>query len=230
VCAAALSLPLAFASSAAAGPRGAVGSSCRSFPDLEQVVQTQATRREGTLDALSAALHARHDPFYLNGTQVGALEQAKSGITSLASTVQNGCYTTRVDMAQAVRPMYTQYRVYWLRVPQTRVIQAADFLAEARARLGDAAAKLAPHVVGNTKATIDLNEMNVALASADATLGTAPNPAPSIKTVAGLVPAIDMTANTTALNAARDDLVAAHAALMTARTDAQQALADLNAT
>jgi hypothetical protein len=223
--AAALIAPLAFMQPAAAVH--AVGTACRSFPDIEQLAQTQATRRENTLDALSAALHSRQDPFELNGTQVGALQQAKGGITALVQTVQSGCYATKAAFASAVRPLFTQYRVYWLRAPQTDVIQAADYLGEARSRLGDAAAKLGPHVKGNTKAMIDLNEMNVALASADVSLGTPPSPSPSIKAVAALVPAVDMTANVTAIDAARSDLLAARTALITARNDAQQAIADL---
>jgi hypothetical protein len=227
VCAAALSAPLAFAPSAAAD--GRAGTACRSFADLQQLVQTQAGRRENTLDALSNALHARHDPFQLNGTQVSTLQQAKSGIVSLTQTVQGGCYATRAAFANAARPLFTDYRVYWLRVPQTNVIQAADYLAEARARLGDAAAKLAPHVKSNTKATTDFNAMNAALASADASLGSAPNPAASIKAVVALAPAVDMTADVNALNAAGTDLLTAHTALVTARGDALQVIADLQA-
>jgi hypothetical protein len=212
-----------------ARPAGAAGMGCKSFPDLEQLVQTQATRRENTLDALTAALQARQDPFQLNGTQLGALQQANSGIDSLAKMVQVGCYPTRAALAGAVRPLFTDYRVYWLRVPQTDIIQAADYLAEARSRLGDAATKLASHVTGNTNAMIALNEMNVALATADSHLGTAPNPTPSIKAAAALVPAVDMTANDSAINAARTDLLAARTALITARGDAQQVIADLGA-
>ena len=78
--------------------------------------------------------------------------------------------------------------MYWLRVPQSHAIEAADHLAEARAKLGTVAAKLAGLVGTNQQAKIDLDAMNTELGSVDAQLGVAPTPGPSIAAVRDLRP------------------------------------------
>jgi hypothetical protein len=129
----------------------------------------------------------------------------------------------RVDVAK----LFTDYRVYWLRVPQTHAIEAADHLAEVRAKLGSVAAKLTQYAGSNEKAQVDLAAMNRDLASADAALGAAPPPAPSIAAVAALQPAADMTADDAAVTAAHDALVTGRTALETARDDAGRVVTDL---
>lgn len=216
---------------AAAAPASATpapqATTCRPLTDAKAKAHAAATKREATLDQLVGVLHARQDPFGLNGPQATTLQNAKAGITALDQQIQSTCYTAAADLAADAAKLLDDYRVYWLRVPQTHAIEAADRLAEVRAKLGDAAAKLAPHVGSNAKAATDLQAMNASLAAADAMLGTAPTPAPAVAAVTTLQPAHDMTADDNVLNAARADLQAARAALVDARNHGLATVADL---
>ncbi|HWS44974.1 MAG TPA: hypothetical protein VN636_03865 [Acidimicrobiia bacterium] len=210
----------------AAAPAGAAGAACKG-DTVKPRVHTEATRREATLASLVANLQARKDPYGMNGGQITALQQASSGISTLDQQIQSTCYPTLAALRTDATKLFVDYRVYWLRVPQTHAIQAADHLAEARARLGQVAAKLAGYVGSNTTAQADLAAMNQALAAADAKLGTPPTAGPSIAAVPGLLPAADMTAQTQALQAAHADLLAARASLSAARAGGAKVVADL---
>jgi hypothetical protein len=220
---------------AAAAPAGAIGgtgtgtSSCRDLTVAKARVHLAATGREATLALLVAKLQARQDPWSLNGPQISALQSASSAITTLDAHVQSTCYSTRAAFRTDATPLWTNYRVYWLRVPQTHVIEAADRLSDASTHLSTVATKLATHVGGNTKAQSDLAAMNAAIASAVAKIGTPPAPTPNIAAVPGLAPAVDMTADVAALEAARSDLMAARSSLEQARADGLAVIADLGA-
>jgi hypothetical protein len=199
---------------------------CR-FPDAKAKVHNEVTRRDTTLTNLMSVLQQRKDPFGLNAGQISALQGAKSGIDAQGTKVQSTCYQTMAQLRADAQPIFQQYRVYWLRVPQTHVIAAADRLGEVRARLGDAASKLAGKVGDNATAKADLTEMQQDVAAADAKLGVAPTPATNIANVAHLEPAVDMTANTAAIVAARTDLRSAQLALGQARVDGLKVVHDL---
>ncbi|MGO9872294.1 MAG: hypothetical protein ACLPVY_00725 [Acidimicrobiia bacterium] len=202
---------------------------CGPFAVAKAFVHAAAERRETTLGLLVSTLQARQDPWSLNAGQIAALQNASSGISALDAQVQNTCYTTRAALRADATQLFTNYRVYWLRVPQTHAVEAADRLAEARSRLGTVATKLAGHVGTNTKAQAELSAMNQALAAADANLGTVPTPADAVASVLTLAPAADMTADVAAMETARADLIAARGALIQARTDGLAVIGDLGA-
>jgi hypothetical protein len=218
---------------AVAVPAGALGSrdagACRPSAAVKSAVHAAARRREATLARLVGALQVRKDPWTLNGGQISALQAASSGISALDAQLQATCYVTVAAFRADATKLLTDYRVYWLRVPQTHGIEAADRLAEARTRLGVVATKLGPHVAGNAKAQTDLATMNQALAAADAKLGTPPSAAPSIAQLATLTPAADMTANDAAMETARGDLLAVRGSLVQARAAGLAVIADLSA-
>jgi hypothetical protein len=195
--------------------------------NLKATAHNDAVRREGTLADLVAKLQARTNPFSMNGPQISTLQSASSGISALDNTIQTTCYPSIAALRTDWRKMFDDYRVYWLRVPQSHGIEAADHLAEAQSKLAGVASKLAGYVGSNAQAQADLAAMNQQLQTAGAKLGTPPTPGPSIAALAGLAPATDMTANTAALQAAHNDLVAARAALAQARADGQKVIADL---
>jgi hypothetical protein len=217
--------PLVAAPAGAATARSSTA--CRSFTVAKARVHTMATRREATLARLVGALQARRDPWALNGPHVTALQSASSAIAALDTRIQGTCYTTVEALRTDATTMLTSYRVYWLRVPQTHGIEAADRLAEARTRLGSVAARLAAHVAGNAKAQTDLAAMNQALAAADTALGTPPTPSAHIGALPGLAPAADMTADVGAMEAARADLLTVRASLVQARADGLSVVTDL---
>jgi hypothetical protein len=190
-------------------------------------VHAAAVRRESKLDTLVAALQARHDPWGLNGGQIGALQAARSGISALDTHVQSACYATRSAFRSDAAPLFTTYRVFWLRVPQTRGIEAADRLGEARVILGRVADRVSAHVGTNALAAADLAAMRTALTVADSRLGTAPKPSSDIAALAALAPAADMTADDAAMETARADLFAARTSLVSARSDGLKVIADL---
>lgn len=194
---------------------------------VKPVVHADATRHEGTLTALVGALQARKDPYGVNGAQISALQAANASIAALDAQIASTCYPTLPALKADATKLFVDYRVYWLRVPQSKGIEAADHLAEARSRLGNAAAKLAPLVGSNAAAQADLAAMNQALATADAKLGTPPAAGPNLAPVPGLQPATDMTHDTAVLQAAHDDLLAARAALVEAHADGAKVVADL---
>jgi hypothetical protein len=212
------------------GGAAATPSTCRAFTTEKQAAHDAVTKRLTTLDQLAGYLQAAGDPYQANVGQQGALAGAKSGLGALDQKIQSTCYTDRATLTADSRTIYTDYRVYWLRVPQTRIIESADHLGVARQALGGSAAKLAGLVGDNAKAKTDLDAMNQALASADAHVGNPPVLGGSVAAAPGLAPAVDMTADVTALKAARQDLAAARNALETARRAGVRVVADLGGT
>jgi len=194
---------------------------------MKPAAHADAVRREATLANLVAKLQAHKDPYGLNGPQITALQTASAGIAALDAQIASTCYPTAAALKADAQKLFVDYRVYWLRGPQTAAIRAADSLAEARVRLGRAAAKAAPLVGSNPAAQADLAAMNTALSNADAKLGTPPTAPGSIATAAGLQPAADMTNNTAALQAVHGDLLAAKAALVEARAAGAKVINDL---
>jgi hypothetical protein len=208
---------------------GAAAAACRPFTEIKAAVHTAARHRETVLDQLVAALQPHTDPFSLNQAQTSTLLEAKDAVTKLDQTVSSTCYQSAAAIHDAVVPMFDQQRVYWLRVPQTHVIEAADFLAEATASLKSVAQSLAPLAKANPKAQSDLAAMNQSIANAMARIGGSPTPSASIAAVAALQPATDMTANDVAVNSARADLTAATASLESARDHGAVVVNDLRA-
>ncbi len=194
---------------------------------LKPTAHNDAVRREGTLADLVAELQARSNPFNLNAPQISTLQTASAGITALDNTIQSTCYSSLSALRTDWRKLFDDYRVYWLRVPQSHAIEAADHLSEAQSKLSGVASKLGGYVGSNAAAQADLAAMNQQLQAAATKLGTPPTPGPSIAAITGLAPAADMTANTAALQTAHSDLVAARAALDQARADGQKVIADL---
>ncbi|HZP28943.1 MAG TPA: hypothetical protein VFC99_08320 [Acidimicrobiia bacterium] len=202
---------------------------CRPFTAQRQRAHTDVAMRLTTLDQLTTTIIAAGDPYGVNGGQRAALGDARTGLVALDEKIQTGCYTDRTALDADTRTIFTGYRVYWLRVPQTHILEAADRLGAARQTLGASAAKLAGLVGDNAKAKADLAAMNDALANADAHVGNPPALGGSVGAVPALAPAVDMTADVAALKAARRDLEAARKALDTARRDALRVVADLGA-
>jgi hypothetical protein len=206
--------------------RPAVGA-CRPFAVAKARVHAAAQGRESTLGRLVSTLQARQDPWSLNAGQIAALQAAGSGISALDAHVQSTCYTTAAALRADASPLLTNYRVYWLRVPQTRLIEAADRLAEGSSRLASVATKLTGRVGANGKAQSDLAAMNQALTGANVKLGTAPTPTAAVASLVTLAPAADMSSDVSSMEAARADLSTARSSLVQARTDGLAVIADL---
>ena len=192
-------------------------------------VHAEAQRHEATIADLVAKLGTRKDPFGLNGPQTSTLQNASSAIAALDGQIQSTCYTTAEAFHADAAKIFTDFRVYWLRVPQSHVIEAADHLAEVRARLGAISTKLAKYTGVSPVADADTAAMNQSLAAADGKLGVAPTAGASIAAAATLQPAVDMTADTAALRTAHQDLLAVHDDLVSARASAAKAVAALRA-
>ena len=190
-------------------------------------VHAEAGRREQTLTQLINALQERRDPYRLNSPQITTLESARAGISALDAHIAGTCYATRADLHADAAKLFVDYRVYWLRVPQSHVIEAADRLGTARTNLAAAATKLEGLVGSSSAAKADLATMQQAVAAADAKLGMPATPGPTIAAAAALAPAADMTADTAALRAARADLVTARQSLAAARAAGLRVVADL---
>jgi len=195
--------------------------------NVKPAIHADAVKREGTLGDLVAKLQARKDPFGLNGPQISTLQSANSAIGALDSQIASTCYASLAALKADASKIWIDYRVYWLRVPQSHVIEASDWLSDARTHLGAAATKLAPLVGSNATAQADLAAMNQALSDADAKLGVAPNAGPNVAASAALAPAPDMTHDTAVLNAAHADLLTVRSDLVTARADGLKVVADL---
>lgn len=193
---------------------------------LRPKIHAEVLRRETTLEALVAELQARHDPFNMNARQTSALKGADSGLRPLDAWVQSTCYPTLAAFRADATKVFDDYRVYWLRQPQTHAIAAADQLSEIHDQLAQIAARLATLVGTNVAAQHDLAAMNAALNAAEAKLGTPPNVDPSIAAVVGLRPAADMSSNERTLRVARADLSTARDDLTQARDAARSVLAD----
>jgi hypothetical protein len=198
---------------AARGSAASTAAQCKGT-SLKPLVHDDAVRREAKLAALVADLQARRDPFGLNGPQISALQAANVGITALDSQIAGTCYPTLAALRADATKLFVDYRVFWLRVPQTHVIEAADRLDDARTRLAGAAGLLAGQVGANASAQRDRAAMNQAL---------------SIVAVAGLQPAADMSNDTAVLRGAHADLLAVRASLAEARADGLKVLSDLHA-
>ena len=213
------------------GLAGPVAATVRTLPtapackgaNLKTGVHNAALRREQTLTQLVANLQQRADTYQLNAVQISALQSANSALAALDAKIASTCYSTFADFQADAAKIWDDYRVYWLRVPQTHEIGAADRLGRVASRLSDLATKLEKYAAGND----DLAKMNADLGKALAVIGTPPRPAPVLTTVAGLEPAKDMTANDAALNAAYTALTNTRTALLAARADAAKVIADL---
>jgi hypothetical protein len=190
-------------------------------------IHAAAVRREGTLDDLVARLQRRSDPWQLNAGQISTLQSAKAGITALDAKIASTCYPTLAAVRADAEQLIDTYRVYVLRVPQTRAIEAADFLADAGTRLSKVATKLEQYVGSKPTAQADLAAMKAAIADGNSHLGTPPHPDSTIENLPGLQPAKDTSVITTALSNARTDLLAARTSFETARSDGNRVLADL---
>jgi hypothetical protein len=190
-------------------------------------IHDAALRREGTLDDLVARLQARSDPWHLNAGQISTLQSAKSGITALDAEIASTCYPTLAALHTDAEQLIDNYRVYVLRVPQTRGIEAADYLAEASGRLSKVATKLEQYVGSNAAAQSDLAAMKAAIVAGNGQIGTPPQPAPPIAALPGLQPAKDTTTIISGLSAARATLVAARSSFQAARADGKKVIADL---
>ncbi len=207
---------------------GAIGAACKGDA-VKPRMHSEVQRRVSTLAALVAILGSHADPYGANARQVSTLQSATSGLGSLDHQIQSTCYADVAAFRADAVKVFTGYRVYWLRVPQTHVLGAADRLAAAEGRLALVANRLGGLVGGNARARADLAAMNGALQTATAKLGTPPNLAPHLAAVLALEPAADMTAADAALRTAHDDLVAARTALEAARAAGQRTVADLDA-
>jgi hypothetical protein len=208
------------------GAKSTMSGQCKG-ESVKPVVHADAVRREGTLSSLVAKLQARKDPYGVNGAQIAALQSAGSAITALDGQIASTCYPTVAALHADASKIFVDYRVYWLRVPQSEVIDASDHMAEASGRLGDAATKLASLVGSNATAQADLAAMNSALGAANAKLGTPPAAGPTLAPVPGLTPAADMTHDTAVLEAAYTDVLSIRASLVAARADGLKVLTDL---
>ncbi len=197
------------------------------FADLRSRGHAEAARRETTLTTLSSALTGAQDPWGVNSGLLSTLANAKSNLVALDQRIQSSCYPTREGLRADVATIFAGYRVYWLRVPQSRIVEEADHLGVARGKLASVAQTLTGLVGGNAQAQADLTAMDHALASFDSTLGTVPNLTSHVAAVPGLVPAQDMSGNVAAMQAARADLKTARQALGQAATDAKKVVADL---
>ena len=214
-------------------PAGALGNAradgCRPFVAAKARVDAAAAHRETTLNLLVSTLDVRRDPWSMNMGQITALRAAASDVAALDAHVQSACYATVAALRSDALPLLTNYRVYWLRVPQSHAIEAADRLGEARAALGRVASRLAALAGSNTATRGDLDAMNRALGAADAQLGTAPTASSVMAALPALSPAADMSADVGAMQGARAALIAARGSLVEARTSGLRVVADLGA-
>jgi hypothetical protein len=192
-------------------------------------VHRAAAAREQTLTNLVSALRSRADTYGLNAGQIGALQSANSSLAALDSHIASTCYATFAEFRADAAKVWDDYRVYWLRVPQTHVIGAADHLGKVAIRLGRVAQKLRQYAGTNAQSQADYTALTSDLAEATKALGTPPNAASAITAAAHLAPAKDMTADDAALEAAHSALASARAALVVARADAYKMVADLKA-
>jgi hypothetical protein len=224
----AIALLGALGSGAAAAPNVTTSNGCPpSFADLRAAANTAVTKRLTTLTGLVTSINDAQDPWAANGGLDGTLNGVSSGLTTLNQSIQTGCYASRQALRADVDSIFTGYRVYWLRVPQSKIIEGADHLGVARQQLGTIAQNLAGMVGSNAKAQADLAAMNAALGTFDSTLGTIPTLTGHVAAVPGLQPAVDMSADVAALQAARGDLKAGRQALGSASADAKKVVADL---
>lgn len=226
-------VPLALPSVAGAqtdgGPTTTPPTSARCRPAVVAKGRAAAEiqRRQATIADLLASLHSAPDPYGVNGAQTDALHAAATGLTQLGQQIATTCYPDAAAFKADASRIFVDYRIYALRVPQTKAIEAADHLGGARGRLQQVADGLAAVVGTNTKAKAELDAMNQSLAAADATLGHPPTLQGAMAAVPGLQPAKDLDPIKSALTAARSDLQATRQDLAAARRHAMAVLAAL---
>jgi hypothetical protein len=215
---------------ASAGMRPATASraTCAGAVDKE-LVHTAAANREATLDGLTAVMHAARDRYGLNGAQLQSLASARTVVVATDARVQGTCDATLAAFRADAAPIFSGERVYWLRVPQTKEIEAADRLSVASAALATTAAQLGRYVRAGTPAAGALAAMRVQLGVVTELIGAAPTASAELAGVAALQPALNMTASDAALRGERVALERAYAALLMAKADGLEALKDLRA-
>jgi hypothetical protein len=184
----------------------------------------EIARRQTTLDELLVAIGGTSDPYGTNAEQSTELQSAKDGLAALGERIATNCYPDRSSLTEDVQAVLYDYRIYALRVPQTRVLESADHLGDARTKLGEVSATLAPKVTGNAAAEAALAAMDEALAQYDATVGAPPALVGAVAAVPGLEPAEDLGPVSAGIEAARADLTAGRQSLATAKAKAQEAV------
>lgn len=208
-------------------PAATDGVPCRPTDQVRDRVEAEIARRQATIMQLVASLQAAPDPYGVNGTQIAELQSAASRLAQLGQTISATCYTDREAFRSDAGRVLYDFRIYALRVPQTRVIEAADRLGTAREKLQAVADELAGKVGDDAEARASLDAMNQSLAIADDTLGRPPTLSGAVAAVPGLEPAKDLEPTRAALQAAREDLRSTHEALKQARQHARAAVAAL---
>ncbi len=101
----------------------------------------EALGREKLLSRLVGSLQRAPDPFGLNARQLSTLDQARSGIAALDQQISAIPCDAKRAVADPLVNALVGYRVYWLRLPQTRLIEAYDHLEAARQDLTQAMAR-----------------------------------------------------------------------------------------
>lgn len=226
-------VPLALPSAAGAQTDGGATTTpptsarCRPAPVAKERAAAEIQRRQATIADLLASLHGAPDPYGLNGAQIDALNAAATGLTQLGQQIATTCYPDAASFKADASRIFVDYRIYALRVPQTKAIEAADHLGGARGRLQQVADGLGSVVGTNTKTRAELDAMNQSLAAADATLGHPPTLQGAMAAVPGLQPAKDLSPIKAALTAARSDLQSTRQDLAAARRHAVAALVAL---
>lgn len=212
----------------AAGAEGRLAAPCVGDA-LKPKVRLETSRRVAVLGEMMDFVGRRADPYGLNAAHVETLRRDREALQTLEARITSVCYGSLAEFRADAERVFVDYRVYWLRLPQTYGLAAADWLAQARAALGAAADKLEPLAASNAQAMTALGTMRDRLAAADGRLGAAPTPAPILASAVALRPARDMTANDAALRALHQALVATRAELVAAHAAGLEAIAAVRA-
>lgn len=208
----------------AAGAASGAEARCLDAAGAKARAATEIARRQTTIGELQASIAGTSDPYGTNGEQSSELQAASNGLAALGEKIATTCYTDRAALKADGEAIFYDHRIYALRVPQTKALEAADHLGDARVKLGEVSATLAGKVGGNAAAEAALDAMNASLAQFDATIGAPGALAGAVAAVPGLEPAQDLGPSTAALQAARTDLSAGRQALATARDEAKNAV------
>lgn len=147
------------------------------------------------------------------------IANAVNGLTSLKTTLDN---ETTLDAAKTdAQSIVTEYRVYALVVPKVHLLKIADDQMVASAKLTDAATKLQTRLTALKTSGKDVTTLQATLDDMTAQIASAQKVSSSIQsTVASLQPT-DYNSNHSVLMGVNAQLKTAHAALVTARQDAQ---------
>lgn len=200
---------------------------CKPFTHARERIATEIARRQATIVELVASLQAASDPYGVNGGQIAALQSSANGLTALGQQISTACYPDVASLRADAQKVLFEHRIYALRVPQSRVIEAADRLGTARNELQSVADTLATKVGDDAEARAELDAMNQALADADSVIGRPPTLTGAPADVVALEPAQDLDPTRAALTAARDAVKSAHQDLASARDHAKAAVAAL---